>query len=248
MAPNGALGSLLQSSVTNPSMERAVTTVNRPYDSTRRRERAQRSRDAVLDAAQRRFLDDGYAATTIAAIARDADVSAETIYKSFGTKTALIRGIWERGLAGVGPVPAQTRSDRMSTTEEDPRAVIRNWGRLTTEVMPLVAPILLLIRSAAAADADMAALLAETDRQRRDRMRGNAERLRAHLRTGVTLGQATDILWLYSSPDLYDLLVIRCGWTLRKYARHLTESMTAALLSTDLPGRGGTASQPGRPT
>src|ERR1700709_514292 len=108
-------------------MERAVTTVKRPYDSTRRREHAPRNRDAVRDAAQRRFLNDGYTVTTIAAIARDADVSAETIYKSFGTKPALIRGTWERGLPGRGPVPAPTRSDHMSATEHDPRAIIANW-------------------------------------------------------------------------------------------------------------------------
>jgi AcrR family transcriptional regulator len=209
-----------------------VTTVKRPYDSTRRREHAQRNRDAVLDVAHRRFLSDGYAVTTIAAVAHDAEVSAETIYKSFGTKAGLVRAIWERGLAGRGPVPAPTRSDRMSAHEEDPRVVIGNWGKLTTEVMPLVAPILLLIRATAATDADMANLLAETDHQRRDRMRANAERLKDHLRQGVTLAQATDILWLYSSPDLYDLLVLRGGWPLPSYARHLTESMKASLLGS----------------
>lgn len=207
-----------------------MTTVKRPYDSTRRREHAQRNRDAVLDAAQHRFLSDGYAVTTIAAVARDANVSSETIYKSFGTKAGLVRAIWERGLAGRGPVAAPTRSDRMSINESDARVVIENWGRLTTEVMPLVAPILLLVRATAAADAEMATLLAETDQQRRDRMRHNAERLTGQLRPGVTIRQATDILWLYSSPDLYDLLVLRGGWSLRAYARHLTESMKAALL------------------
>jgi hypothetical protein len=96
--------------------------------------------------------------------------------------------------------------------------------------MPLVAPILLLIRATAATDADMASLLAETDQQRRDRMRRNAQRIQRHLRPVVTLRKATDILWLYSSPDLYDLLVLRGGWPLRRYASHLAESMTAALL------------------
>jgi AcrR family transcriptional regulator len=211
-------------------MERAVSTVKRPYDSTRRKEHAQRNRDAVLDAAQRLFLSDGYAVTTIAAVAHDAGVSAETIYKSFGSKTALVRAIWERGLAGHGPVPAPMRSDQMSAAEGNPRVVIQNWGKLTTEVMPIVGPILLLVRATAATDADMATLLAETDRQRRDRMRRNAERLTSHLRPGVTLRQATDILWLYSSPDLYDLLVLRGGWSMRNYARHLVDSMVGSLL------------------
>ena len=63
----------------------------RPYDASRRQEQARRTRDRIVDAAERRFLRDGYAATTIAAIAADADVSADTIYKTFGGKPGLVR-------------------------------------------------------------------------------------------------------------------------------------------------------------
>ena len=54
----------------------------RRYNSTRRRQQAQQNRHAVLAAARQRFLAQGYAATTIAEIARDAGVSVETVYKS----------------------------------------------------------------------------------------------------------------------------------------------------------------------
>jgi hypothetical protein len=37
---------------------------------------------------------------------------------------------------------------------------------------------------------------------------------RGHLRTGVTLEHATDILWTFSSPELYELLVLRSSWDL----------------------------------
>jgi AcrR family transcriptional regulator len=207
-----------------------MTDVKRRYDSSRRQQQARRNRTVVLDAAQRRFLREGYAATTVAAIAGDAGVSVETIYKAFGGKAGLVSAIWQRGLAGQGPVPAPERSDRMSSSEADPRAIIANWGKLTAEVTPMVAPILLLIRSAAATDPDMAALLAETDAQRRARMRHNAQAIRVHFRAGVTLASATDILWTYSSPDLYDLLVLRGGWSLPRYSRFLVDSMIAALL------------------
>src|SRR6478672_7439314 len=119
----------------------------RRYDSRRRQQQALRSRTAVLETAQQLFLTRGYAATTIAAIADTADVSVETIYKAFGGKPGLVRAIWEQGLAGAGPVPAEQRSDEMRALETDPRKIIQNWGILTTEVAPRVAPILLLIRS-----------------------------------------------------------------------------------------------------
>lgn len=206
-----------------------VTDLRKPYDSSGRRRRAQLARAAVLDAAQSRFLSDGYAATTVAAIAGDAGVSVETIYKSFTNKAGLVSAIWERGLAGRGPLPAPQRSDQMQSTETDPRRIIQNWGQLTAEVAPRVAPILLLIRSAAT-DPDMARLLAATDRQRLRRMRHNASALAGHLRPGLTGADAADVLWTYSSPDLYDLLINRRRWSIRHYSQFITDAMITALL------------------
>ena len=207
-----------------------MTIGKRAYNSSGRRERAQRNRTAVLDAARRRFLTDGYAATTITAVADEVGVSVETIYRAFRNKAGLVTAIWERGLAGSGPVPAPDRSDQMQTLETDPRKIIRNWGRLTTEVVPEVAPILLLIRTAAATEPDMAELLTQTDRQRLERMRHNAKSLAPHLRPGITANAAADILWTYSSPDLYDLLVQRRRWSLNRYGDFIATSMIAALL------------------
>jgi len=39
------------------------------------------------------------------------------------------------------------------------------------------------------------------------------------------------VLWTYSAPELYELLVMRCGWNLTRYGRFLAESIAAALLS-----------------
>jgi AcrR family transcriptional regulator len=207
-----------------------VMGVKRQYDSSSRREQAHRNQKAVLDAAERRFLADGFGATTISAIASDAGVSVETIYKRFGNKASLVAAIHQRGLAGRGPVSAPERSDQMQSREADPRQIIRNWGKLTTEVAPLVCPILLLIRSAAATEPDMARLLAETDHQRLQRMTHNAHALKGHLRPGITLGAAAEVLWTYSSPDLYDLLITRRHWTLPRYGAFIADSMIAALL------------------
>jgi len=186
----------------------------------------------VLDTARRLFLSNGYAETTIASIAEAADVSIETVYKAFGGKPGLVRAIWDRGLEGAGPIPAERRSDDMQTLEADARQVIRNWGALSAEVAPRVAPILLLLRTAAATDSEMGTLLQEVDDARLERMEHNARRLhdRGNLREGMPLGQARDVLWTYSSPELYDLLVLRRGWGLDRYGRFIAEAMIASLL------------------
>lgn len=204
---------------------------SRRYDSTRRARQAAETRDAVIAAARRRFLSAGYAGTTIAAVARDADVSVETVYKTFGGKAGLVRAIWERALAGRGPVPAPVRSDAMSAAEPDAVTMLREWGRLTAEVGAEVAPVLLLIRAAAATDPAMTELLTEADDQRLKRMRHNAQRLLATggVRPGLSLAQATDILWTFSSTEMYELLVVRRGWSAPRYGRLIGESLVAAL-------------------
>jgi AcrR family transcriptional regulator len=215
-------------------MDRIIPDVKsrRRYDSSGRRQQAGRNREAILEVARRLFLSEGYAATTVAAIAQASNVSVETIYKAFGGKPGLVKAIYERGLEGSGSVPAERRSDAMRSGETDPRKIIENWGAFVTEVAPLSAPILLLVKTAAASDPEMAQLLEEADRARLARMEHNARDLyeRRLLREGVTLEQARDILWLYSSPELYELLIVRQRWPIDRYGRFVSGGMIAAQL------------------
>ena len=214
----------------NPSPSRVKT--SRRYDSTRRQERARQTRERVVRTAERQFLDDGYSATSVAAIAAEAEVSVDLIYKTFGGKPGLIRAIFQRALEGVGPIPAERRSDRLQAEEPDPRRIIEGWGKLVTEISPRGTPIVLLVRSAAATDPELVALLDEIDASRMRRMTTNARRLHraGHLRPGMTVRQAADVLWTYSAPELYDLLVLRRGMSLQRFGRFVADAMIAALL------------------
>jgi AcrR family transcriptional regulator len=221
--------------------KRSPVNPTRPYNSTRRQAQARQTREAIIATARRLFLADGFASTTVAAIAAEIGVSVDTIYKSFGGKPGLVRAICEEALAGEGRIHAETRSDALQATEPDPRQIIRGWGELTTEVAPRVAPILLLVR-AAAADPEMASLQSEMDAQRLARMTHNARSLAAagHLRDDVTVELAGEILWTYSSAELYELLVLARGWTLRRYADFIVDAMIAALLPVAATGLSGT--------
>jgi AcrR family transcriptional regulator len=186
----------------------------------------------VVESASRLFVREGFSGTTIAKIAEDAGVSKETVYKTFGNKIALVRAVRDKALAGEGPVHAERRSDRMQASRNDPRKIIQGWGVLAMEVAPRVVPVLLLVREAAASDPELAGLQAEMDAGRLTRMAQNARTLLkgGHLRKGITLDAATDVLWTYSSPELYELLVIRRGWSIERYGRFISEAMIAALL------------------
>jgi len=213
----------------------AVVKSTRPYDSRARREQAARNRDAALDAAERLFLERGYAGTSIASIAQEAGLSVQTIYKVFSSKSGLVKAIYFRGLLGKGDDPAYARSDAMRERETDPRTIMRKWGVLTTEVASVVSPIRLLMRSAALADPEMERLLGETDEDRLERMRHHARFLkdRSYLREGVTVEEAADVLWTCSSVEIYDLLVVQRGWPLPRFAGFVADFMITALLPSD---------------
>lgn len=204
----------------------------RRYDSSGRRAQASRTRELLLDTAQRRFLEQGYAATTVAAIAAEVGVSVETVYKAFGGKAGLVRAIYDRGLLGTGRDAAYARSDRMRERESDPRVIMRNWGSLTTEVASVLTPIRLLIRAAASTEPDMADLLADSDHERLTRMRHHARFLadRGYLRDDITVQRATDVLWLCSSAEIYELMVLNRGWSSAEFARFVADTMINALL------------------
>jgi hypothetical protein len=154
------------------------------------------------------------------------------IYKTFGGKPGLVRAIRERALEGAGSVHAERRSDALHEGAQSARAIIEAWGVLTAEVAPRVAPILLLIRSAAATDPDVLQLLEEMDADRLRRMTQNARRLHeaGRLRAGVSVARAADVLWTYSAPELYELMVLRRGWSRKRYGRFVADAMIDALL------------------
>jgi AcrR family transcriptional regulator len=204
----------------------------RRYSSPRRQEQARRTRDGVLDAALGLFVGRGYGSTTMDAVAAEAGVSVETVYKAFSTKAGLVRAIRDRALLGEGQVPAEERSDDARDRATDPAEIIEAWVALQLEVMPRVAPILLVVRSAAEADPTLLDLRQELNDARLSRMAEHARHLadRGDLRPGLSVREARDAMFALSSPELYDLLVLRQGWSPASYGTFVHRSLVAALL------------------
>ena len=159
-------------------------------------------------------------------------MSVDSIYKTFGGKPGLVRAILARALRGDQAVPAQQRSDALQAREADPRKIIRAWGRFVAELAPRAAPVALMLRDAAATDPELRQLRDEVDADRLRRMTENARRLQdaGHLRPGISLATSADVLWTYSSPELYELLVVRRGMPVRRYGEFVADAMIAALL------------------
>ncbi|GGH98941.1 TetR/AcrR family transcriptional regulator [Arthrobacter liuii] len=206
---------------------------SRSYDARRRQEAAEESRKRVLDQSRALFLAQGYGRTTVAAIARAAGVSKESVYKGFGGKPGLVRAIYGQSLLGGGGTPAEERSDRAQATVADPRELMEQFGRFIAEVSPLGSPVYLLIRDAAASgDQDMAALLREVDRERYQRMLHNAHQVlgRKFLRTGLTAEEVADVFFMSTSAELYETLVLKRAWSADRFGRFMARTLAANLL------------------
>ena len=206
--------------------------VKRRYDNSRRHEAATTTRKRVIEAARTSFLDAGYAGTTISAVAAAAGVSAETVYKAFGSKPALVKAVFDDGVAGPGGEPAQARAARASVEIRDPVERLLAFGRLVAEVTPRVAPLMLLVRTAAGLDEALAQVWQEMNEERLASMARHAQRLAedGHLRPDVPIEYARDVLWAYCAPELYDLLVQQRGWSPARFGVWVGDAYVAALL------------------
>jgi AcrR family transcriptional regulator len=215
-------------------MAEAVKTTRR-YHSPRRREQAAATRRAILDAARRRFEHDGFAATTMDAIAADAGVSLKTVYVAFATKGRLLRALWDVLLKGDEDDAAvdQRAWYREVVEEPDPERILRLNARNSRVVKLRIAGVLRVIRDAAVVDADSATLwqLIQTDFHANQRTVVAAVRKRKGLRKGLTVDKAADILWTLNHPDVWALLVGACGWTPAQFERWLAETSCAQLLA-----------------
>jgi AcrR family transcriptional regulator len=211
-----------------------MTEVKRSYDASGRREQAQARRRAVVVAARALFERDGFRPTTIAAVAERAGVSAESIYKGFGTKAALAKAVFDFVIAGDDePVPVWRRSEADAIrVEPDVRRKIVMYTRGLAARQQRSAKVQILIRDGAHTDESLAALWQQLLAERLTGMTMLGRHLieSGQLREGIELDEVRDVLWTYTAVELYELLVVERGWPLDRYADWIGRAVTAALV------------------
>jgi len=205
----------------------------RSYESPRRREQAAATRQAILEAAERLFVDRGYVGTSVAAIAEEARVALKTVYAVFGTKAEVLRGLWNLRMRGdQEPVPMAERSwFREIISEPDPQRRLALVARNSRLVKERTAELTEIVRQAAPADPQIGALWERFQRELYEiGMRGIAKTLERDGALAVDLTTATDILWTLNHPDVYQLLVRQRRWSPERYERWLAAALRGQLL------------------
>jgi AcrR family transcriptional regulator len=200
----------------------------------RREERARQTRARIMDAALGLFVHHGYVATTIEAIAREADVAQATVYQAFGTKHGVLARALDAAIAGdAAPVPLLERdwvkaAQRQRSVELRLAAVVREAARIAAQTAPLKD----VMRDAAATDPAVRDLIREDHERRRETQRALVQiAIGNHrLRSGMTLEQAVDSFFLLVNSNTYRLATDVLGWSDELWQQWLVTILTHELL------------------
>lgn len=208
--------------------------VKRSYRSVQRAERAAATQAAILAAARESFVAQGYAATSVAAVAAAAGVNVDTVYTVVGRKAQLMLAVIDATLAGGGrPVAAEQRDYvRAVLAAPDALAKLTTYAEALGRLMPQVSPLFEALAQAALTEPDCATL-AETIAARRAANMGKlAADLRStgELRPDLTDQDVADLLWTTNAPEYYALAVTR-GWSPEQYAARLADLWVRVLLA-----------------
>lgn len=208
-----------------------------PYSSAVRSNQARATRRAIVVAAGELFVEQGYAATTIDAVAERAGVGRKTVFTSIGGKGALLKLAWDWALAGDDkPIAMSARpAVQAMLAERDPSRLVRMWVDMLLDVGERAIPIGAVVLAAADVDSDARAL---RDRIRSESLAG-ATAFVSHLagtgglRTDVSIERGADTCWALVNSLLPHLLVDTRGWSLREYGEWLVGVVSTLLLEPE---------------
>ena len=179
----------------------------------------------IVDAARDLLQENGYTATTIVSVAQRAGVAVPTVYRTFGNKAAIVKRLYDVTLAGDdADVPLAERPEFLAihaalTLQEK----LRRYADLAATVAARLRPVMVPLMSAAqAGDTDIRALVADIENERLIGMKNFGATLSPF---GVDPSYATDVLWVFTSPDLHHRLVHERAWPEPRYRAWLADTL-----------------------
>jgi len=200
----------------------------RTYSSPLRKEAAEDTQRRILEAARSLFGRLGIDAVTIANIGRKAGVAGSTVYAIYGSKDGILKALMEQSLFGSQFQSAQ----ELLHGEVDPVKLIELTPRVSRAIYESEASNLGLLRHASGFSPALRKMEQEFERIRYDAQEQRVRSLfdAGKARRGLSLEEARRILWMYTSRDVYRMLVHEAGWTPGKYEAWLSITLLEALV------------------
>jgi AcrR family transcriptional regulator len=172
---------------------------------------------------------------TMAGVAAAAGVSAQTVYKAFGNKPALLKRVYDVTLVGDDePVPFADRPEVAALhAETDARRLLAGYAAVGRILIERLGPLLrVLLAGARAGDPQLQEFVATANGERLVGATMTVQRLieLGPLREGVTPERARDAIWTLNSVEVWSLLTEQRGWSGDEYAEWVGRAMADAVL------------------
>jgi len=191
------------------------------YNSPLREEQARRTRERILAATRRTFREQGYGATTLADIARAAGVAEPTVRATFKTKPNLVEHLLRLAVRGEDTEPQLQDREAFQRVlaATDPDTLLERLADLAEALHKRSWDVMEIARGAASSDPAIAEIYEQRPRVRLTNQRAVARRLAelGALPNRTSIETAADLLWLYTAPEIYRMLVIERKWSPNRY-------------------------------
>src|SRR6266536_573618 len=204
----------------------------RLYKSLVRQRQAGDTRLRIVEATRQLLQSEGYAGMTVEGIAQRAEVSAQSVYAIFKSKTGILTELLDQSTFG----PDYEDAVRRALSASDPEARLRLAAPIARQIHDAQSATFDLLRGAGVVAPELAKLEQQRERLRYERQQRMIISLRdaGRLRPGLDHGTARDIFWMLTGRDVYRMLVCERGWSSQKYQDWLADTLVRSLLT---PGR-----------
>ena len=211
----------------------SVITDARPPVRSLRHEQVALTERRILEAATQLFVERGYVATSLLAVADAAGVSPRTVYVRFHSKARLFERCLETSAVGDQQPATLLDRDWVRPALESPLLEQRLDAivDMARSMMERSAALLAVAAQAAAVEPEIAAVERVAMQRFLGDFRALAERLENDglLPRAVNAAAVTDLLWVLAGPRTVVSLTTDRGWTPARFATWLDVTLRAFL-------------------
>ena len=200
------------------------------YKSPVRERQAADTRRRIVEATRQLLEEEGYAGMTIEAIARMAEVSVQSVYAIFKSKTGILTELLDQSTFG----PEYEEAVRQALSAKDPESRLRLAAPIARQIHDAQRTTFDLLRGAGVVAPELAKLEQQRECLRYERQERMIISLRdaGSLRLSLDSTTARDIFWMLTGRDIYRMLVRERGWSSQKYQDWLADTLVRSLLRT----------------
>src|ERR1700737_1134050 len=201
----------------------------RPYKPPVRQRQAVDTRRRIVEATRQLLQSEGYAGMTIEAVAQRAEVSAQSVYAIFKSKTGILTELLDQSTFG----PDYDDAVRQAMSASDPETRLRLAAPIARQIHDAQSAAFDLLRGAGVVAPELAKLEQQRECLRYERQERMIISLRdaGRLRPELDHATARDIFWMLTGRDVYRMMVRERGWSSQKYQGWLADTLVQSLLT-----------------